>query len=225
VIVLEKDSTHKVIVRWKQGTITRVRSPYSYEVQMSDGSCRWLHANKLRPFVARVQNVGVIKDQDVDFGEVVSAPLPAPSTELLPSERTDKNTLSHLNAEQQNALLSILDQFADMFSDTPDLCTVVQHEINVTADFIPRATRAYRVPETLKRETGRQITELLELGFIVPSKSPMVSGVVCVLKPDKSVRMACDYRYLNSFTVADGFPMPNLSDVMHRVGCGRWITV
>jgi len=39
------------------------------------------------------------------------------------------------------------------------------------------------------------------------------------------VRMACDYRYINSFTVANSFPMPNLSDVMHRVGCGRWITV
>jgi len=125
-----------------QGTITRVRSPYSYEVQMSDGSCRWLHANKLRPFVARMQNVGVIKDQDVDFGEVVSAPLPAPSTELLPSERIDKNTFSHLNAEQQNALLSVLNQFADIFSYTPGLCIVVQHEINVTVDFKPRTTRA-----------------------------------------------------------------------------------
>jgi len=40
-----------------------------------------------------------------------------------------------------------------------------------------------------------------------------------------SVRMFCDYRYLNSFTVANSFPMPNGSDVMHRVGCGRWITV
>ena len=59
------------------GHITRVRSPYSYEVQMSDkSSCRCLHANKLRPFADRVQNVGVIKDQDVDFKEVVNALLP-----------------------------------------------------------------------------------------------------------------------------------------------------
>jgi len=55
---------------------------------------QYLHADKLTSFVACVQNAGVIKDQDVDFGEVVSAPLPAPSTELLPSKRTVKNTLS-----------------------------------------------------------------------------------------------------------------------------------
>ena len=199
VVVLEKDSTHKTFARWKQGTITRVRSPYSYEVQLSDGACRWLHANKLRPFVARVQNVGVIKDQDAEFGEAVSAPLPTACSEQLPSKYIDENALSHLNVEQQNALLSVLDQFADVFSDTPGLCTVVQHEINVTVDFKPRVTRAYRVPETLKREIERQVAELLELGFIVPSKSSMVSGVVCVLKPDKSIRMASDYRYLNSY--------------------------
>jgi len=80
---------------------------------------------------------------------------------------------------------SVLYQFADIFSDTSGLCTVEQHEINVTADFKPCATCAYRAPETIKSEIGRQITDLLELGFIVPSKSPMVSGVVCVLKPDR----------------------------------------
>jgi len=199
VVVLEKDATHKTFARWKQGTITRVRSPHSYEVQLSDGACRWLRANKLRPFVARVQNVGVIKDQDAEFGEAVSAPLPTACSEQLPSKYIDENALSHLNVEQQNALLSVLDQFADVFSDTPGLCTLVQHEINVTVDFKPRVTRAYRVPETLKREIERQVAELLELGFIVPSKSSMVSGVVCVLKPDKSIRMACDYRHLNSY--------------------------
>ena len=55
-------------------------------------------------------------------------------------------------------------------------------------------TRAYRVPDTLKQETERQVDELLKLGFITPPKSPMASGVVCVVKPDKTIRMACDYR-------------------------------
>jgi len=66
---------------------------------------------------------------------------------------------------------------------------------------------------------------LLKLGFIRPSRSPMSSGVVCVVKPDKSIRLACDYRYLNSHTIGDNFPMPNLTEVMHRVGKARWITV
>jgi len=86
-------------------------------------------------------------------------------------------------------------------------------------------TKAYHVPETLKIEIEKQVDELLRLGFIVPSISPMASGVVCVLKPDHSIRMACDYRYLNSYTVGDAFPMPNLDDVMYRVGRASCITV
>ena len=76
VIVLEKDSTHKTFARWKQGKIT-VRSPHSYMVKMANGSCRHLQVNKIRPLVARAQNVGIISEQDVEFGEVRYAPVPA----------------------------------------------------------------------------------------------------------------------------------------------------
>ena len=73
---------------------------------------------------------------------------------------------------------------------------MVEYEIRISPEFRPRMTKAYRVPESLKREIERQVDELLKMGFISPSKSPMASGVVCVLNPDKSVLMACDYRYL-----------------------------
>jgi len=53
----------------------------------------------------------------------------------------------------------------------------------------------------------------------------MSSGVVCVIKSDGSIRMACDYRYLNAHTIGDAYPMPNLTDTMHRVGRSRYITL
>ena len=127
--------------------------------------------------------------------------------------------------DRRQALLAVLDEFADVFSDSPGLCTVVEHEINVTSDYRPRMTRAYRAPETLKRAIERQVDELLNAEFIVPSRSPMASGVVCVLKPNKSILMACDCRYLNSYTVGDAFPMPNLSDVLYRVGRAKYMSV
>ena len=76
-VVPEKDSTHKTFARWKQRKITKVRSPHSNMVQMANGSCRHLHVNKIRPFVARAQNVGIISEQDAEFGEVRYAPVPA----------------------------------------------------------------------------------------------------------------------------------------------------
>ena len=144
---------------------------------------------------------------------------------IRPGDRIEEERLSHLNPQQREALIDVINQFPDVFSDSPGFCDVVEHEINVSSDFKPKLIRAYRVPETLKQEIERQVDVLLKLGFIVPSKSPMASGVMCVVKPDKTIRMAYDYRYVNSHTVCDAFPMPNLTDVMHRVGKGRFITV
>jgi len=147
------------------------------------------------------------------------------SEPILPSQRINPQQLEHLSPEQCTRLLTVLDEFADCFTDTPGHCTLIPHEIRVSDGFQPKASRAYRVPELLKEEIERQVADLLKLGFIRPSRSPMSSGVVCVVKPDKSIRLAGDYRYLNSHTIGDNFPMPNLTEVMHRVGKARWITV
>ena len=66
---------------------------------------------------------------------------------------------------------------------------------------------------------------MLKRGFIVPSISPMTSGVVCVVKADKSIRLTCDYRYLNKYTVADCQPMPNLRDSVFRVAQSKYISL
>jgi len=76
----------------------------------------------------------------------------------------------------------------------------VYHEIPIASDFRPKRLKAYRVPDNLKPEVDRQITELLKLGFIEPSSSPMASPIVCVLKGkngQNGVRIAIDYRYVN----------------------------
>ena len=44
--------------------------------------------------------------------------------------------------------------------------------------YVPRQMRPYRVPDKFKPEVDRQITELLEMGLIRPSDSPMASPIV-----------------------------------------------
>ena len=83
---------------------------------------------------------------------------------------------------QKQQFVSLLDEFADVFVKKPGLCSIGMHELHLTPDFKPKRLRAYRVPELLKREVARQIQELLDLGFIQPSISPMASPIVCVLK-------------------------------------------
>ena len=131
--------------------------------------------------------------------------------------------MTHLT-DDQRLLLNLLHEFDICFSNTPGLCTKIHH-IHTKPDFKPRQTRAYRVPEVLKANIEHQVDELLRLGFIEPSDSPMTSGVVCVTKPDMSVRMCCDYRYLNSFTVPDAMPMQIVADCVHKVSRAKFISV
>ena len=224
VIVLEKDSGSKSFARWQTGKIIRVLSPYSYIVAMPNGSRRHLHANRLRKLVLGTYHVGVINDKDTEFGIVQDAPTHCASDKM-PSELVDLSTLTHLSDDQQLELLNLLDKFHVCFSNTPGLCTVIQHHIHTTSDFKPRQTRAYRVPELLKAQIEQQVDELLRLDFVEPSNSPMTSGIVCVIKPDKSVRMCCDYRFLNRFTIPDAMPMQIIADCVHKVSRANYISI
>ena len=251
VLLLQPDSTaSKVYSRWKgPATIVEVRSPYSYLVEL-DGARYHVHANKLRKFHVRVDEVvyeplveevscqtanvdtcAVIYERDADFGPVEVVELPMKKSdrplELPPSQKIDPAKLEHLSESQRDELLAVLDQFPDCFSDTPGFCDYAEHEIHVTDDFRPKRLRAYKVPELLKPEVERQINELLSLGFIRPSKSQMASPLVCVLKGKDGkdgVRLAVDYRYVNKYTVGDTYPIPDIPDIVQRMGSAKYIS-
>jgi len=84
--------------------------------------------------------------------------------------------------------------------------------------------RPYKVPELLKLEVNRQINELLELGLIQPSNSSMASPIVCVAKKQRGVRIARDFRYINSFTIGDAFPMPTVNETLHKIRAAKFIS-
>jgi len=87
--------------------------------------------------------------------------------------------------------------------------------------------RAYRVPEVFKPNVKKQIRELLDIGLIRPSVSPMASPIVCVAKKNGGARLAVDYRYLNSFTVADAYiyPMVTVNEILNKIGSANYISL
>lgn len=248
VLVLQKDSTaSKVFSRWiGPVVVTEVQSPHSYVVEFDDGSRRIIHANHLRKFHTRTQAVqydtmlltsgcdvnscALISDQDQDFGEicVIDTPSDDQCSKPLPSQLIDRETLSHLSVKQQGELLQLLDKYADCFSEMPGLTTRVEHTLELTPNFKPKCMREYKVPECLKAEVERQLKGMLANGIITESTSSMCSPLVLVKKGktfSDGIRLAVDYRYLNSFTVSDAFPIPDIEDVIQRVGSKRYISV
>ena len=224
VIVLAPENKGKLENRWQgPGTVIKVKSPHSYLVDMGDGNVRHIHANKMRKFIARVQGCGIIADSDVEFGQVLS-PCTTVNANSLLSDRLNDVNFDHLDEQQRKELTDLLNEFAVCFHDKPGFCDIVSHRIVTMPDFIPKQMRPYRIPEILKPEVDNQIKELLEMGLIQPSTSPMASPIVCVMKKQGGVRLAVDYRYLNSFTIGDAFPMPTVNDCLLKIGAAKFIS-
>ncbi|KAJ9513279.1 hypothetical protein QJQ45_001317 [Haematococcus lacustris] len=63
----------------------------------------------------------------------------------------------------------------------------------------------------------KQVSALLEKGWIEPSASPWGAPVLFVQKKDGSLRMCIDYRALNKRTVRDRYPLPRIDDLLDQV--------
>lgn len=59
--------------------------------------------------------------------------------------------------------------------------------------------------------------ELLDNGFIRPSKSPYGAPVLFVKKKDGSLRMCIDYRALNKITIKNKYPLPRIDELLDRL--------
>ena len=63
----------------------------------------------------------------------------------------------------------------------------------------------------------KHILDMLEKGFIHPSKSKICSPLFFVGKKDGKERPVIDYRRLNLITEPDQFPIPLLQEMINRV--------
>ena len=105
---------------------------------------------------------------------------------------------------------------------------MIKHKIKTT-DEVSIYTRQYRYPQIYKTEIKKQIKDLLEKDVIQQSFSPWSSPVWVVPKKkeasnEKKFRMVMDYRKLNAKTIDDKFPIPNITEVLDKLGKNIYFT-
>lgn len=105
---------------------------------------------------------------------------------------------------------------------------LVKHKIQTT-DEIPLHTKPFRNSPVERQEIQRQINKLLDQDIIRHSHSPWSAPIFIVSKkPDaannKKWRLIIDYRKLNEKTIKDKYPMPNITDVLDRIGRAKYFT-
>ena len=84
--------------------------------------------------------------------------------------------------------------------------------------FVPKVGKAFPLTPREQKVTEDFLEENLKLGRIRPSSSPQASSFFFVDKKDTDDLRPCqDYRYVNSHTIKDVYPLPLISDLIDKV--------
>lgn len=130
-----------------------------------------------------------------------------------------------INESVSNNIKSVIDKLIKVNNDTPTLSfnTIVRSKIRTTTSD-PIWTKSYAYPMSCSDFVNNEIKKLLEQGIISRSYSPYNSPLWVVPKKgfnedgSEKKRIVIDYSKLNSFTVFDRYPMPNINVILSNLG-------
>ena len=194
------------------------------------GRTPYLHVVVTNPTdVDRVIPVGMV------LGSVESVSSVVP---ISPKKRTTKSKapvtpekpveldLAHLSREKQDYVRSALVEVSDIFQrseedigDIPGL----QMEIALT-DNVPVCVPHRSIPRHLYDEVKNYVNDLIANQWVRESKSPYSSPIVCVRKPDQSLRLCVDYRMLNRKMIPDRQPIPRIQELLDGLAGQEWFS-
>ena len=161
-------------------------------------------------------------DEDEKFTESVRTDNYWGNESLSEEVKMGDNTTS----EQKAKVLEVLHKCASALSTGDSdigLAKVPPHSIELT-----NRTPIWQKPRTfadpVNTEIENQCKELLAHDILELSDSNWSSPIVPVRKPDGQLRLCIDYRKVNSVTITQRFPMPNLNNCIYKGHNVRYFT-
>ena len=117
----------------------------------------------------------------------------------------------------------IAEKYRDVFSSdlNPTPADLDAMKLNVKEDDWRKQTNARPArPQSQQKndEIHRQVMSMLDAGLIRPSQAPFWSQVILAPKPNGKWRFCIDYRSLNELTESMGWPIPNIVQMLNRIG-------
>jgi hypothetical protein len=98
------------------------------------------------------------------------------------------------------------------------------HAIELKDGFVPKDCKIYPLSPLERSSLDEWINEQTTKGYIRPSKSPQASPFFFVGKKDGKLRLVQDYRYLNSQTVKNTYPVPLISETIDKLRNTRYFS-
>ncbi|CAN6487401.1 unnamed protein product [Victoria cruziana] len=116
--------------------------------------------------------------------------------------------------------IPIVQEYADVFpEDLPGL--PLEREIEFMIKLMPGVQRIsktpYRMTPAELADLKKQIQELMDKGFIQPSKSPWGAPILFMKKKDGTMWLCIDFRILNQLTIKNKYPLPRIDDLLNQL--------
>ena len=99
----------------------------------------------------------------------------------------------------------------------------VEHEIPLQPHAIPVAQRPRRLSPSERQEVRDEMNYLLQ-DLSETSTSPWASPIVIARRKKCQLRLAIDYRRLNSLTINSHYPLPVIDDLLDRLSNAKFFS-
>ena len=93
------------------------------------------------------------------------------------------------------------------------LTNAVKHSIEIIPGVQPIKQKRRPVPPHYMDSFKNSILEMEKAGLIEPARSPWSSPIHIVRKEDNTIRITQDFKKLNSVTIKDAYPLPNIESM------------
>lgn len=215
------------------GEPLRAKYQGPYEVVRKSGPVDYVIATKDKRKQERICHINMLKsyiDRDWKYCMLTTA-LQESRTDgqFIDLQLTDNPTsqgfeLSHLESFQREQLQDVLTSFKNVFSDNPGRTTLAYHSIEIIPGSKPVRLSPYRMNPEKLQVVRKELDLMLSMGVVEESSSDFASPICLVPKADGSVRFCCDYRRLNSISVADAFPLPRVETLIDSLGSAKYLS-
>lgn len=148
-----------------------------------------------------------------------------PDADIAPKKINYHFRDEHMNELEKNALKEVINKNREVLYEESETLTFthkIKHNIRTT-DNIPIHVKSYKCPQIFEAEIQKQVRKMLKDGIIKESISPYTAPVWVVPKKAdasgvKKFRLVIDYRKLNEKTINDKYPIPDITDILDKLG-------